>query len=224
MAKPTYKSSIPPSAEEVVEQTHENGAKKTAHYYVGDERVGFREWSQTGTLLFEYGLKGGEKHGYEYEFYDSGALLEKGAYRKGKLHGPGVQLAENGRVLVVWKLDNGCGLDLWCDQRTGLLAEEVFWPAQGEQGYKRLWNEDQETIWEEWFFAPGMGYHGIRREWDGDKLCRGFPQFYIGDKKVSRARYLSACKTDKTLPKYRAADDKPTRRLPAEYLAQRRGQ
>ncbi|HXG12227.1 MAG TPA: hypothetical protein VNK04_20905 [Gemmataceae bacterium] len=52
---------------------------------------------------------------------------------------------------------------------------------------------------------------------------RGFPQFYVNDVKVTRRQYFRACEKDPTLPAYRPEEDKPSRKLPPEYVAQRKG-
>src|SRR5262249_37784660 len=148
------------------ESYHPNGAKQAACYVVDGEQVGYREWYADGQLEWEYGMRGGLKHGPEYSFYPNGQLSDKETYRHGKLHGNGRQWSERGELLVEWKLAHGIGLDLWCDSATGTLAEELFWPGDGELGYKREWNGDGRTVWREYFFSPGKGYHGVWREWD----------------------------------------------------------
>jgi hypothetical protein len=223
MTRRAYKSSIPADAAEVVEERHPAGVKKSASYFVGRERVGYREWGEDGGLEFEYAMRGGVKHGYEYRFYPDGQLLEKESYRHGSLHGVGRQWSEDGRLLVTWKLANGTGLDLWCDTLTGTLAEEHYWPKEGEPGCTRLWNGDERTVCQEYFYAAGKGYHGIWREWNArGRLRRGFPRYYVSDRRVTERQYLRAGVGDPTLPPYRPEDHDPHRELPAAYLAQRK--
>jgi hypothetical protein len=222
MTRRAYKSSIPTHAVEVVDAYHPSGAKKSASYFVGSEKVGYREWDEDGQLEFEYAMAGGVKHGHEYRFHPNGQLLEKETYRTGRLHGVGRQWAEDGRLLVTWKLVNGTGLDLWCDNLTGTLAEEHYWPKQGELGYKRQWNGDEQTVWQEYFYVLGKGYHGVWREWNArGRLRRGFPRYYTNDQQVTRRQYLKASEADPTLPAYRPEEDDAHRQLPPEYLAQR---
>ena len=66
--------------------------------------------------------------------------------------------------------------------------------------------------------------HGIQRKWNWKtrKLRRGYPQFYLYGEKVAKRQYIQACKTDSSLPPYLSKDDAPSRRLPAEFLAQRK--
>jgi antitoxin component YwqK of YwqJK toxin-antitoxin module len=223
MSRGAYKPSIPATAVEVVEDYHQNGAKRSASYFVDGEKVGYREWFEDGQLSFEYAMRGGVQHGPEYRFYPNGQLEEKETYRDGRFHGTGMQWSEDGRLLVTWKLVNGAGLDLWCDCSTGTLAEEHYWPEEEELGYKREWNPDEKTIWQEYFYVLGKGYHGVWREWnEKGRLRRGFPLYFVNDKTVTKREYLKACARDPSLPPFRVEDNDPHRELPAEYRAQRK--
>lgn len=222
MTRPVYKTSIPKRASEKIEASHPNGEKKSASYFVKGEKVGHREWNDDGKLDFEYALRGGAKHGNEYQFYyKTEHVLEVQPYRHGHCHGEGRQWADDGRLLVTWNLRQGVGLDLWCDTYTETLAEEHYWPDSGEVGYTRLWNTDERTIFQEYFYKGGKGYHGIWREWnDNRRLRRGFPHFYINDEVVTKREYIRACKLDSSLVPYRTEDDDPHRKLPVEYSRQ----
>jgi antitoxin component YwqK of YwqJK toxin-antitoxin module len=223
MSRSAYRSSIPPQAVEIIEERHPNGTKQSASYVIGGEKVGRREWDEDGRLLVEEPVRGDVWHGNVAHFYPGGHLEEVQPYRQGRMHGTGKQWSEDGRLLVTWKLSHGTGLDLWCDSGTGTLAEEHYWPEEGELGYQRQWNADEQTICEEYSYVLGKGYHGIWREWnERGRLQRGFPDFYVNDRKVTRRQYLKACQADPTLPPYRPEDDDPHRELPAEYLAQRK--
>jgi hypothetical protein len=223
MSRHAYKTSIPAHAAEVVEQHHPNGVKKAASYFLGDEKVGFREWDEAGRLEFEYAMRGGVKHGHEYRFHPNGRPLERETYHGGRLHGVGKQWSEEGQLLVTWKLVDGTGLDLWCDTQTGTLAEEHYWPRQGELGYERQWNGDERTVWQEYFYVLGKGYHGIWREWNHQgRPRRGFPRYYVNGQRVTRRQYQRACDDDPTLPPYRPEEDDSRRRLPEEYLVQKK--
>ena len=222
MRQRAYKTSIPADATETVVEHHPAGGKKTASYFAGGEKVGFREWDEEGQLVFEYAMGAGVKHGPEYRFHSNGRLLEKETYQDGNLHGVGRQWAEDGRLLVTWKLVDGTGLDLWCDTLREMLAEEHYWPRKGELGYKRLWNGDERTVRQEYFYVLGKGYHGLWREWNArGRLRRGFPQFYVNDRKVTRRQYQQMCESDPHLVPHRPIEDEPHRELPADYLVQR---
>jgi hypothetical protein len=189
---------------------------------VGGEKVGFRQWDEEGQLEFECAMRGGVRHGHEYRFYPNGGLLEKTTYREGRMHGSGRQWSEDGRLLVTWELVDGTGLDLWCDTLTGTLAEEHYWPREGELGYERQWNRDEKTIWQEYFYRLGKGYHGVWRQWNASgRPRRGFPRYHVNDRQVTKRQYLKAGERDPTLPPYRPEEDDPHRQLPAAYLAQK---
>jgi len=174
-------------------------------------------------LEHEYGIRNEVKHGKEYCFHSDGQPYEVTPYRNGRIHGTGKQWAADGSVLITYTLNNGVGLDLWCSNDNDTLSEEHYWPEDNELGYDRDWNSDEKTIWSEYYFVNGKGYHGIKREWNQKgKLRRGFPQYYVNDKRVTKRQYLKACEKDVTLPPYRAEEDQPHRILPREYLAQRK--
>src|SRR5687768_11157486 len=128
MPRNPSKTSIPASAVEAVQDCHPDGAKKSARYFVGDEEVGYREWSEEGWLEYESASKAGIRHGYAYRFHSNGRVMEKEPYRDGLEHGTGRQWAEDGRLLVTWKLVRGVCLDLWGATEMGTLAEEHYWP------------------------------------------------------------------------------------------------
>lgn len=206
----------------MVEEHRPNGARRSATYFMGGEKVGFRQWDKEGHLEFEYALQDGVKHGHEYRFHPNGQLLEKETYRRGQLHGTGRQWAEDGRLLVTWKMVNSTGLDLWCDE-DGNLAEEGYWPRPGELGYRRDWNGDEQTVWREYFYVFGVGYQGVWREWNArGRLRRGFPRYYVNDRQVTKRQYLKACESDPTLPPLRPEENDSHRQLPAAYVAQKK--
>jgi hypothetical protein len=222
MNRRAYKTSIPDDAEEVVASHHPNGAKESVSYFVGGEKVGLRQWDEEGRLEFESTMQGGVKHGPEYHFHPNGRLLEKESYHNGHLHGVGRQWSEDGRLLVTWRFVHGAGLDLWCGEGDA-LTEELYWPREGELGYARQWTGDDRTVWQEYFYVLGKGYHGVWREWNAKgRLRRGFPQYYVNDRRVTKRQYLKARADDPSLPPYRREDDEPHRALPAEYLSQRK--
>src|SRR5262249_50776036 len=48
---------------------------------------------------------------------------------------------------------------------------------------------------------------GIFRRWTGSALEKGYPQYFVDDKRVSRDEYLRARKANPELPAYRRKDD-----------------
>jgi len=222
MSRGAYRTWIPADAAEVVDERYPAGAKKSASYFLGSEKVGFRLWDEEGRLEFENALRHGVRHGNEYSFYPNGRLLEVTPYRDGRIHGTGRQWSEDGRLLVTYRLVRNTGLDLWCGDG-GALSEEHYCPKDGELGYRREWNCDDRTICQEYFFVLGKGYHGVWREWNRrGRLRRGFPRYYVADRRVTKRQYLRASLGDPSLPLYRAEDNEPVRVLPAEYLSQRK--
>src|SRR5205807_32196 len=134
---------IPLRATELVEETWPTGAKKSASYLLGAEKVGFRAWYEGGNLDYEYALQDGVRHGNWFQFYPNGQVEEVQPHRNGLMHGVGKQWSPDGRLLVTWTLKNGVGLDLWCGHLNDALAEEHYWPGDGELGYHREWNDDE---------------------------------------------------------------------------------
>jgi antitoxin component YwqK of YwqJK toxin-antitoxin module len=221
MKNKNYRTSIPTGAIEVVEKHFEGGAKDSAFFFLGGEKVGFRMWNENGVLEFEYGIKNGLKHGREYCFQD-GRPYEVTPYRNGTIHGVGKQWWADGELQITYKLINGTGVDLWCDDK-GALSEEHYYPKHAELGYYRDWTGDDKTICEEYYFFPGKGYHGVWRRWNkSGRMRRGFPQFYVNDKRVTKRHYQDACTNDDDLPTCRPEEDEPYRALPPEYTAQRK--
>ena len=218
-----YRSSIPKRAREVVCERHENGAKKETIYRVGKQIVGRRLWYENGEVDIEYGLREGVKHGTEFHFDESGTLTFMEPVRNGKIHGTACQWSQtDGRLLITYTLRHGVGLDLWCHD-DGRLAEQHYFPDNGEIGYMRWWDHDNQTIFMEYYYLLGVGYHGIHREWnDKGRLSRRYPQYLVNGEKVTKRQYLRACESDNLLIPFRVEDNEPYRELPAEYVAQQK--
>jgi hypothetical protein len=221
MKRSAYKTSIPAQAAEVIDEYHANGVKSRASYVLAGEVVGHRAWVEDGHLDSEYGMSHGNKHSPVYFFHDNGQVMSREIYRNGTLHGICKQWAEDGRLLVTWKMVNGTGLDLWCND-DGTLIEALYY-KEGEPLYQRFW-ADEKTLMRERLWGS---FVEIRREWTiSDKgpgrLKRGFPHFYLKGVRVTKREYVKACKADPSLLPYRPEDDDPHRELPAEYLAQRK--
>jgi len=131
-----YKSPIPKTAREVVDELYGDGTKKESSFFVGRRKVGRRLWWDDGQLESEYGLKDGQKHGNMLDFDANGNLSAVEPHRNGREHGQGKQFASDGSVLICYVLRNGVGMDLWCHEN-GSLSEEHYWPDDGELGYNR---------------------------------------------------------------------------------------
>ena len=170
-------------------------------------------------LMMEYGLKRGKKHGTQYEWYEPGRLCSAEPYVNGVPHGIARQWAPDGRLIGTYRLNHGCGLDLWRDLREDgsiFLSEAAYWRKLGGITIDWLINEDQKTIWRE-YLRPGERGGGIEREWnDKGRLRRGYPEYYANGRQVSKRQYAAACKKDPALPPLRPEDDKPQRTFPPE--------
>ena len=97
-------------------------------------------------LFHEHGIRAGKKHGRDDDFRANGEPDEVTPYRHGKIHGQGIPWADEGSVSITDKMSNGVGLDLWCDQFNGKLAEEMVWAKERGLGYHRNWNADDKTV------------------------------------------------------------------------------
>jgi antitoxin component YwqK of YwqJK toxin-antitoxin module len=217
---PRYRSAIPKSATEIIEERLPDGSKQTARYELNGELVG-RRWWDDGQLCLERPMRQGRQNGTEYDFYWDGAIASTEPYRDGKPHGTAKQWSPEGELLITYTMINGTGVDLWCDWQTRTLSEECHRKNGSIFGYSRRWNTDDKTIYEE-YHIDEAGYHGITREWnDAGKLKRGFPKYHVKGRQVSKRQYLAACRADSTLPLFLESENKSDRELPAEYISQR---
>jgi hypothetical protein len=136
-------------------------------------------------------------------------------FKNGVPHGIARQYDAKGRVIGSYRMINGTGLDVW--RGDGGVVGEIWEYVDGHfDGYNWWLNDDQESVWIERHFKKGYK-HGITREWDIEhpqRLAKGFPQFWLEGKKVSKKVYLAAANEDPSLPRYRKEDDKPERRFP----------
>jgi antitoxin component YwqK of YwqJK toxin-antitoxin module len=196
----------------------ENGAKLRAEYLVGGKVVGSREFHETGELAFERPLKEGRVHGTEYRWDCPGELLSEEPYVKGLPHGTARQWL-GGKLIGSYTMVRGTGIDLWWQEREdgSVYLSEVYPLRDGRpHGFEWWLNEDQETVCIERHYWEGKP-HGIWREWNSrGRLCRGFPEYYVGGVKVTRPQYLRAAREDPTLPPFREEDNEPRRRFPPE--------
>jgi MORN repeat variant len=125
-----YRTWIPADAKEVIGDRYLTGARMSASYFLGGEKVGFRTWYEDGGLEFENAFRDGVRHGNEYSFYPNGQLLEVTPYRDNRIHGTCRQWSEDGRLLVNCRVVRNTGLDLWCGTNDR-LSEERYWPKSG---------------------------------------------------------------------------------------------
>lgn len=216
--KPTYRSSIPPCAQERVTQRHPDGTKAEAEYLLRRSVVGYRQWDTSGLLEHEVPLKRRRKHGIEY-WWTSGRLTFAEPWANDVPHGAARQWSCDGQLLGTYTMKRGTGIDLWRDQRedgSPYLAEAVYWKDGHWAGFQWFINEDQRTVYIERCWLNGQ-LHGVYREWDSrGRLDRGYPQYFVAGKQVTKRDYVKACAADPTLRPFREEDNEPARTFPPE--------
>ncbi len=203
---------IPAEAEERIEETFASGTPKLASYWIADIQIGRRFWDMDGMLGLEYRMHGEHMHGL-FRRWDAGILTHETAYRDGKEHGTARQYDQHGTMIGSYTMIDGTGLDLWF-YAAGVLAEERACHDGALHGFERWWNDDNATIYQESHFWHGQE-HGVFRRWNAHgRLARGYPQYFIKGRKVTKRQYLQASATDDTLPRFQIADHNPHRTLP----------
>lgn len=204
---------IPDTAHEVIHETWETGAKKSAFYYLDDQRIGYRSWTAEGRIDMEYGINDGKQHGSFRTWYENGQLCEVSFYEQGKEHGIARQYDETGRLLGSYTMEHGTGIDLWFIA-PGVITEERHYQDGVRHGYERWWTGDNQTISQESHFWHGLE-HGIFREWnEAGRLRRGYPRYFVAGQRVSKQHYDRARRTDPSLPPLIASENAPRRQLP----------
>ena len=206
---------FPPQAVEQVDERWPGGQRRSAWYVIDGRRTGRRFWEDDGPVRMEYRVDDdGRIHGPLRTFHGSGAILEEQNWVHGKEHGVSRQYDESGAPIGSYELDNGTGVDLWFEA-AGVLAEERYLKDGRFHGFERWWDGYNATVWAESHFFEGIE-HGVFRKWnDRDRLCRGFPRYFVRGRRVRKREYLRACATDPTLPPFNDADNRPERPLPA---------
>lgn len=213
-----YNSSILSAAVERVIECYPQGQKKQAEYLLEGEVVGIRWFHETGEPSGEIALRGGVRHGMTYRWDLPGLLLSATPYVDGLEHGTAKQWADDGTFIGGYTMDHGTGLDLWWAECGAPLhlAEARFLKDGERHGFEWWINADQTSVHQEQHLWEGQ-LHGIERQWNSSgRLRRGFPRYYVHDRRVTKAQYRRACLADLTLPPIREEDNMPARRFPAE--------
>lgn len=204
-------SEMPGAATEVVLTSYPNGAKREVEYYLNGGLVGFRLWYENGQIDFERTYQGGKMHGPERMWHENGKLHHETRYVHGKEHGLARQWNEDGELVCSYDMDHGTGVDLWW--ALGTLSEERHYRDGCLDGYERWWKQDGASVWQEHHFKQNQP-HGIWREWNNaGRLRRGFPQYYVAGKLVTKRRYIQACRSDPTLPPFKSEENNPLRAM-----------
>lgn len=137
-----------------------------------------RSFYPNGQLRSEVTLVNGLPNGFTRRWYPNGVLAEELSVKGGTFEGISKRWNDKGELLGTFEVRNGTGLyKLWYD--SGILQGEISYVNGNFTGRQRAWFEDRELVTE---------------------------VFWIRGRKVSRKKYLEACKTDSSLPRY---DDEP---------------
>ena len=219
-----YRSSIPQNAEERVVATRLSGRQRfKTEYILNGEVVGVRQFDENGQLEFERPMKNGVTHGTLYNVVD-GVVTFAEPYRNGLAHGIAKQWSIDGEPIGFYTMRQGTGLDLWrCEANWDngrVFLSEVRYVKEGKwHGFEWWLNEDQKSAHTEHHFWENL-QHGIERRWNSrGRLSRGYPQYWVNNKRITKREYLRACGEDPNLPRFRESDNRPRRKFPSEVLA-----
>ncbi len=185
------------------------------------ELVGVRYFHETGDLSEEIPLRNGVRHGIQYNSLVPGKLLSTEPYFNGLPHGTARQWSNDGKLIGTYTMKYGTGLDLWRQEHDGFihLAEARYVKEGKWHGFEWWLSEDQKSISSENHFWNGQP-HGIERSWNwGGRLRRGYPRYWVHDRRVTKRQYLRARAKDPTLPPFREKDNRPQRKFPPEVAA-----
>ena len=221
-----YRSSIPVDAKERVLACYiRTKTRWKVECVIRRQVVGIRWFDDKGRLELETPVRNGHIHGTQYGLdYDhnpAGFIIFSEPYRNGLPHGVTRQWCpQNGRLIGKYTMRRGTGLDLWrawdFERQTAFLSEVRHLKDGHWHGFEWWFNPDQKTLMQESHFWQNQ-QHGIRIEWNLEgRLRRGYPQYWVNSRKVSKRKYLLAQRQDPTLPSYREVDNTPRRRLPKE--------
>lgn len=216
-----YSSSIPDAAQERVTACFIASQRKfRAEYVLAGKVVGVRQYHETGDLEGEWPLKDGLLHGIQYRCDVPGNVLSAEPYFNGLPHGVAKQWSDHGKLIGTYWMVHGTGIDLWwCERADGrrvYLSEARYLKDGKLNGFEWWLNEDQHSVIEELHFKNGQK-HGIGRRWNQNgRLSRGYPQYWINDRRVTRRQYSRECHRDSSLPHFREKDNRPQRSFPKD--------
>jgi hypothetical protein len=212
MAGKRFRSAIPRGAREIVREYDAAGVPRSSDYFVRRRLVGRRHWDGESVVQIEYGMRDGKLHGAYYEWHENGNLRHATRYANGLEHGMSRQYDSFGQLIGTYRMRNGTGVDLWY-VRKGRLSEERHCRNGRRHGFERWWR-DSRTVFAEGCYKDGVE-HGIFRDWNAArKLRRGFPQYFVEGRRVTRRQYLRARALDETLPPFLKLENLPRRKCP----------
>ena len=133
-----------------------------------------RTFYADGQLQSEVTLVNGLPNGFTRRWYPNGFLAEEVSVKDGTWDGISKRWNDKGELIGTFVVRNGTGIvKLWYDN--GVLQGEISCVDGKFTGRQRAWFEDGELVTD---------------------------LFWIRGRKVSRKKYLEACKTDPSLPRY----------------------
>lgn len=127
-----------------------------------------------GQLRWEGSFKGGKLEGKNRHWHENGQLSKETSYKNGLEHGEARQWNKDGKLLGKYCMEHGSGVERqWYEN--GQIEREAASVRGQLCGRFRCWAEDGELV---------------------------STNYYIRDKKVSKKKYIEACKIDPALPRY----------------------
>jgi hypothetical protein len=147
-----------------------------------------------GQLRWEGSFEGERPEGPNRQWHDNGVLKEEHFFEAGLEHGIARKWNNEGKMLGEYHMNHGTGIS-------------------------KNWYENGQ-LWVEISYIDGQ-FCGRFRCWfeDGDLVAT---EYYIRNKKVSKKKYLEACKSDPVLPRYQDAEPKSKLKLPSTKYRQRK--
>lgn len=146
-----------------------------------------RTFHPNGQLSTEVTIKNGLPNGVTRNWHPNGVLALEAPVKDGVVEGTARQWNDSGQLLGTYEILNGSGvMKHW--HPNGRLSGEITFVNGQFDGRIRTWDETGELIGEE---------------------------FQIANKKVSKKKYIKACKSNPTLPRYDENDLNPKLKLPS---------
>jgi MORN repeat variant len=138
-------------------------------------------------------------------YYDHGSLRAESTLIDGVPHGVNRRWHPNGVLAEEIPLDHGIidGTVKQWNERGELLGSCVITKGTGVH---RTWHQNGR-LWSEVTMIDGKYTGRYRVYWEDGELAGD--TYWIRDEKVSRKRYVEACRQDPTLPTYADAPPKP---------------
>ncbi len=146
-------------------------------YVNGDHRIPHgtnRRWYENGVLAWEGTFKNGIPNGWNRQWHENGVLAKEIYLNQQIPDGVSRQWDSKGKLIGSFEIKNGTGV-------------------------QKEWHEDG-TIKIEIPWINGIVTGRIRVYWGDGTVCGD--EYNIKNRKVSKKKYLEACKKDPTLPRY----------------------